>query len=62
MRSKIQNIAKWTKIGFGHVIINFEEKLSGPKSDSQKFRLETCPSHENELFQTLFGTEEGTPA
>ena len=44
---EIQNIEKWTKIRFGHVILNFEEKLSGPKSDfrSKSITWEWTPSN-----------------
>ena len=32
-KSEFRTIEKWSKIGIGHVITNFEEKLSGVKSD-----------------------------
>ena len=55
-KSEIRTIKKWTKIGFEHVIINFDEKLGGPKSNFRsKFIMW-------ELLQTLFWIKKGSPA
>ena len=57
----IRTIFKWTEVKFGHVIMNFEEKLIQPKFRPQFWIFETSPSRENELLQTLFWTKKGPP-